>query len=106
MVLAEQAVCRAVGSPGVRLMADFFHMHIEQPSIPASLRAVGDVLVHCHLADSTRQQPGSGSIDFKAAFRVLKDIDFTGYMAFECGLTGPADDILPASVAYLRECMS
>lgn len=98
-------VCRAVGSPGVKLMADFFHMHIEQPDIPASLRKVGDVLVHCHLADSTRKQPGSGSIDFRSGFAALKEIGFKGYMALECGLTGPADEVLPKSVQYLKECV-
>ncbi len=98
-------VCRAVDSPGVKLMADFFHMHIEQPDIPASLRTVGDVLVHCHLADSTRRQPGSGSMDFRSGFAALKDIRYEGYMAFECGLTGPPNEVLPRSVEYLRECM-
>ena len=98
-------VCRAVNSPGVKLMADFFHMHLEQPDIPTSLRTVGDVLVHCHLADSTRRQPGSGSVDFKAGFAALKEIGFSGYMAFECGLTGPADEVLPQSVEYLKQCL-
>lgn len=98
-------VCRAVNSPGVRLIADFFHMGIEQPDIPASLRRVADVLVHCHLADNTRKQPGSGSTDFKPGFAALKEIGFQGYMALECGLTGPADEVLPKSVAHLKQCM-
>lgn len=98
-------VCRTVNSPGVKLMADFFHMHIEQPDIPASLRTVGDVLIHCHLADSTRKEPGSGFTDFRSGFAALKEIGFAGYMALECGLTGPADDVLPRSVEYLKGCM-
>ena len=46
-------LCRAVGGNGVRVMADFFHMHIEQPDTPKSLAAVADVLGHVHLARRT-----------------------------------------------------
>lgn len=98
-------ICRALNSLGVKLMADFFHMHIEEKTIPDALRGVGDVLAHIHLADSTRLEPGSGSTDFTGSFAALKEIGFTGYMAFECGLSGPAEQVLPRSVAYLRRCM-
>jgi sugar phosphate isomerase/epimerase len=98
-------IVRAVGSPFIRLIPDFFHMHIEQPDIPTSLRKVGDVIGHIHLADSTRKQPGSGSMDFRAGFAALRDVGYGGYMALECGLTGPADEVLPESVTYLRKCI-
>jgi sugar phosphate isomerase/epimerase len=97
-------ICRTVGK-GVLVMADFFHMHIEQPSTPASLEAIGDVLGHVHLADNTRQEPGSGDIDFKAGLGALNRVGFAGYGAFECGLSGPAAEVLPRSVAYLHRCM-
>jgi sugar phosphate isomerase/epimerase len=99
------SVVREIGSPGVRLMSDLFHMHIEEPDTPAAIREVGDAIGHVHLADNTRKEPGSGDIDFCAAFKALKDVGFAGYMAFECGLTGPPDEVLPRSVAYLRECI-
>ena len=98
-------IVRALGSPGVRLMSDTFHMNIEEPNLPETIRACGDAIGHVHLADSTRKEPGSGGADFGAIFAALRDIGFTGYMAFECGLTGPADEVLPRSVAYLREQM-
>ena len=98
-------ICRTVGGTGVRVMADFFHMHIEQTNTPAALESVGDVLGHVHLADNTRKEPGTGDIDFRAGFAALKKVGFTGYMAFECGLSGPAEEALPRSVEYLRGCM-
>lgn len=99
-------VVRELGSKGVRLMADTFHMHIEEPNLAQTMRDCGDAIGHVHLADSTRKEPGSGSIDFRSIFAALKDVGFTGYMALECGLTGPGDEVLPRSVAYLRESMS
>ncbi len=100
------ALCRAVGGMGVRVMADFFHMHIEQPNTPASFLAVADVLGHVHLADNTRKEPGTGDIDFTAGFTALKKAGFGGYMAFECGLSDRAEVALPRSVAYLKGCLA
>jgi sugar phosphate isomerase/epimerase len=99
-------IVRTVNSPGVRLMSDVFHMHIEEVNSPQTLRDVADCIGHVHLADNTRKEPGSGDIDFRAIMAALREIGFTGYMAYECGLTGPAADVLPRSAAFLKECMA
>ena len=99
-------IVRALNSPGVRLMSDVFHMHIEETNSPQTLRDVGDCIGHVHLADNTRKEPGSGDIDFRAILAALRDIGFMGYMAFECGLTGPAAEVLPRSAAFLKECIT
>jgi sugar phosphate isomerase/epimerase len=49
-------------------MADVFHMNIEEDSIAAALRAHAEHIVHVHLADSHRREPGSGHLDFAAVF--------------------------------------
>lgn len=99
-------ICRRVGSPGIKLMADFFHMHIEQTDMAKSLTSVKDVLVHCHLADNTRKEPGTGSTDFKTPFKALRRAKFKGFMALECGVSGPAEKALPKCVRYLKKCMA
>jgi sugar phosphate isomerase/epimerase len=104
--VAEAAqLCRKTGK-GVKVMADFFHMHIEEYSTPRALSEIGDVLGHMHLADNTRKEPGTGDIDFTASFKVLKKIGYTGYMAFECGLSDKPEIALPRSVNYLRKCIA
>jgi len=100
-----QGMITDAGARHVRIMADFFHMHIEEANIPAAILAAGDLIAHVHLADSTRKEPGSGSIDFVAGFRALGKIGFKGAMAFECGLSGPREEALQKSVAYLRQCL-
>lgn len=99
-------IVRHLNSKAVRLMSDVFHMHIEEPNSPNTLREVGDCIGHVHLADNTRKEPGSGDVDFRAVMTALKEINFTGYMAFECGLSGPSEEVLPRSVAFLRKAMS
>jgi sugar phosphate isomerase/epimerase len=92
------------GHPAVALISDFFHMHIEETSTPEALRQAGRHVRHMHLADNTRMEPGTGDIDFVAAFKVLLEIGFSGYMAFECGISGADKDAsLKKSLAYVRD---
>jgi sugar phosphate isomerase/epimerase len=74
---------RLIGSPNVRLMADVFHMNIEEDSIAAPLRFYAEHIVHVHLADSQRREPGSGHLDFAAVFEALADNGYTGPLAME-----------------------
>jgi len=98
-------IAEKVASPGVKIMADFYHMNIEEPHLDESIREAGDWIAHVHLADSHRQQPGTGHTDFKSGFKALKDIGFDQYMALECGITGDPEKALPACVEYLKSCI-
>ena len=89
--------------PHVRLISDFFHMHIEEPNTPAAIRQVGRYIAHVHLADNTRLEPGTGDIDFRAGFEALADVGFQGYMVYECGISGDDKEAsLIKSLEYLR----
>ena len=98
-------LCRAADHPRIQLMADLFHMNIEEADIPASLRAVAPHLGHVHLADSQRKLPGHGHTDFVGTFRALREIDFDGWLALECMPT-PGDPLenMRGCVEYLRGC--
>lgn len=96
--------------PGIGLLGDFFHMHIEETSTPEAFRKAGKHISHIHLADNTRLEPGTGDIDFVASFKVLKEIGFAGYMAYECSISGetPAEKAanLGKSLRYMRDCIA
>ena len=74
---------RMIDSPSVQLMADVFHMNIEEDSIAASVRAHAGHIVHVHLADSQRREPGSGHLDFAAVFEALADNGYAGALTME-----------------------
>jgi sugar phosphate isomerase/epimerase len=97
-------LCEAVGSPRVSVMADLFHMSIEEAQPTDSLRDIQDHVGHVHLADSNRLLPGQGHSDFVAPFHVLQASGFAGWMALECGLGGEADEVLPKAVEYITQC--
>ena len=100
----EQAVALAdrVG-PEVKVMADFFHMNVEEADIPTAIRAAGSRVVHVHVADSNRLQPGRGHLDFRPGFAALKAAGYDGYLGFECRLDGSPEEALRESAALLRE---
>jgi len=100
----QQAVeiCKAVGREHVKIMADFFHMNIEERDIPTILEETSDYIVHIHLADSNRLLPGTGHIDFESAFKVLKKNGYKNFMALECGVPRDPHIELPKCVRYLK----
>lgn len=98
-------VCERVGNPNVKIMADFFHMSLEERNTAESIVNAGKWIAHVHLADSTRQLPGYGHTDWRAGFNALNEIGFQGYMALECGIPGDAKEELPKSAAFMRQQM-
>jgi 5-keto-L-gluconate epimerase len=74
---------KQVGSPAVGVLADTFHMNIEDVSIVDSIKQAGKQLAHIHLSDSNRWAPGFGHLDIAACVQALKDIDYQRYISFE-----------------------
>jgi sugar phosphate isomerase/epimerase len=100
-------IIERAGSPqGVALLSDFFHMHIEETNTPEAFRQAGQHVAQVHLADNTRMQPGSGDIDWTAGLQALKDIGFSGYLAYECGLAGDPKEALRRSVQFVRDTIA
>jgi sugar phosphate isomerase/epimerase len=91
-----------IGSPAVDVMGDVFHMNIEEADMGASLEAAGRRLGYVHLADSQRLEPGKGHLDFDNVFRALSRMGYDGYASIECNLSGPAEQVLPPAVDFLR----
>lgn len=67
----------------VKLLADTFHMNIEETSFAKSLKAAGHKLSHMHLVDSNRLAPGKGHTDFHNIIQALRDIKYEGYLSAE-----------------------
>jgi sugar phosphate isomerase/epimerase len=96
------SIVKELDHPSVALMADLFHMGIEEASSSAALEDSFTFVKHIHVADSNRYEPGQGQTDFKTIFATLRRLRYGGYMAFECMLKYDAEDALPRSVTYLK----
>lgn len=105
----EQAVrlWRETGLPNGGVLADTYHMNIEERSLPEAIRTAGTLINHVHLSDSNRAAPGLGHVDFAQVLRALLDIAYPGYLTFELdaraairsGVVPPEKDPTP----YLME---
>ena len=104
----EQAVeiARRVDSPSVRVMADFFHMNVEEADVGASIRDSMDWIAHVHLADSNRLNPGRGHTNFGPGLEALRKAGFAGALALECRLAGDPLDELRYSAEFLRPLLN
>jgi sugar phosphate isomerase/epimerase len=73
----------SVGVGNVYLLADLFHMNIEEVSVTDAIRAAGSRIGHLHFVDSNRRAAGMGHIDLAAVGRALSEIGFDGYASAE-----------------------
>ncbi len=74
---------RETGLTNGGIMADTFHMNVEERSIPGAIRDFGALLNHVHLSDSNRLAPGLGHVDFTHVLEALRDVRYGGVLAFE-----------------------
>ncbi len=67
----------------VGLLADLFHMNMEEVDMAASIRASKDFILHVHFADSNRRPVGNGHTHFVEVAKALKEINYQGYVSAE-----------------------
>ncbi|MEI6714415.1 MAG: sugar phosphate isomerase/epimerase family protein [Verrucomicrobiota bacterium] len=68
---------------GVKILADLFHMNIEEVNLADTFRAIGAHTGHVHFADSTRRAIGLGHTDIQPIYEALKEIGYSGYLSAE-----------------------
>jgi sugar phosphate isomerase/epimerase len=67
----------------VYILADTFHMNIEEKSIGEALLGAGTKLGYLHFADSNRKAPGQGHINFLELVQNIRRMRYTGYISAE-----------------------
>ncbi len=74
---------QSLASSNVVLLADLFHMNIEEVSSADCLRAGKGTIGHVHLADSNRRPAGCGHTDFAPIALALREIGYNGFVSAE-----------------------
>ena len=99
------AVIDKLGSERVRIVADFFHMQIEERDIVESIEQAAGYIHHVQLGDSNRELPGQGHTDFKSGFAALQRTGYDGYLALECRIPQDPETELAQCARFLRQQM-
>lgn len=99
------ALLSRLESAHVGIMADVFHMNIEDDSIPGSLKRNRAFVKYVHMADSNRKAPGQGHTDFPAIIGALREMDYDGWLGVEILPGSDPDDRAAAAVRYIRKLL-
>lgn len=82
-VEAGLALLDRLSSKNVRLLADLFHMNIEEVDIASALRLGASAIGHLHFVDSNRRAAGFGHLDFGPIARALAEVGYDGHASAE-----------------------
>jgi sugar phosphate isomerase/epimerase len=74
---------RSLSTTNVVLLADLFHMNIEEINPADALRAAGKHVGHVHFVDSNRRAAGFGHIDFAPIAQAIHELGYDGYASAE-----------------------
>lgn len=96
------SIVEAVDSPAIAVIADTFHMSIEEAHVGAAIQDAGPRIEHVQLGDSDRFEPGHGHYDWDDTLDALQAIGYDGWLAMECRLSGMPSKILPQVSQLLR----
>jgi len=84
------AICRAVGSPMVKINWDLYHCQVSEGDLCGRLKEGFDQLGYAQLADHPgRKEPGTGEIHYPRVLRALHELGYRGYVGVECSPSKP-----------------
>ena len=89
---AEQAyqMCKAVGSPACKILFDICQRQNTQRDLISSIDHTWSEIGYFHCRDNPgRQEPGTGTSDYRHVFRHLHSRGFSGIVGMEHGNTAP-----------------
>lgn len=94
---------RTLQTKNVRLLADLFHMNIDEADSTAALREAGPLVGHVHFADSNRRAIGLGQTRIAPIITALRDIGYKGFLSAEVFPLPDAATAARQTIAAFRE---
>lgn len=86
LVNTQQAgveLLQSLQTDNVRLLADLFHMQIEETDVAQAILAGGRHIGHVHFVDSNRRPVGCGHMSYGPIVTALHEIGYDGYVSAE-----------------------
>ncbi len=83
-------ICKAVGSPSVKVLDDLYHQQITEGNLIPNLDRAWDEIAYIQVGDNPgRKEPTTGEINYLNVFRHLKAKGFDGVVGMEHGNSQP-----------------
>jgi len=74
---------KTLDTKNVKLLADLFHMNIEEENLATAIRQGQGFIGHIHFVDSNRKATGLGHMDYEPIAAAIKESDYAGYLSAE-----------------------
>lgn len=98
-------IIEKVNRPNFGLLLDLYHMYIEDRDMEKSIRKSKYYVKHIHFSDSDRWPPGvsNGVIDFVTIMKILKEINFNGFLSEVLVPTENVDEFAKKTAYFLKK---
>jgi sugar phosphate isomerase/epimerase len=98
---------RSLSTKNVLLLADLFHMNVEEEDLAAALRGVAGLIGHVHFVDSNRRAAGFGHLDYPPIAQALREMKYDRFVSAEAlpwpDSEGAAKQTIGAFRRYFRD---
>jgi len=86
-------ICRAVGSPCVKIIDDMYHQQITEGNIIPNVDACWEEVAAFHIGDSPgRKEPGTGEMNYRNIFGHIHGKGYQGVLCMEHGMSKKGKD--------------
>jgi len=100
------AFLRSLKTRNVRILADLYHMNIEEADLAVAIRAGRGFIGHVHFVDSNRLAVGMGHTDFAPIVAALREIGYAGYLSAEAVPMPESDTCARVQIVGIRRCLA
>lgn len=96
------ALAKAVGSPSVKILFDFYHVQIQEGNLLPTLDYAWDEIAYIQIGDTPgRKEPGSGEINYPNVLQHVHNKGYRGFVGLEHGISKPGKEgVLAALNSY------
>jgi hydroxypyruvate isomerase len=83
-------ICKAVGSPSLKLLFDVYHEQVTEGNLLANMDAAWDEIAYVQVGDHPGpKEPGTGEVNYRNVFRHLRSKGYAGIVGMEHGNARP-----------------
>lgn len=93
-----------LGTDGLALVADSYHLALEERSVPAALVVAhrSGLLGHVQVSDTNRLAPGWGHLNWPDFFGTLQALDYSGWICVEAVQDPDTDSVARQGYTWAR----
>ena len=105
---AEEVVpfLNTLNTDNIVILADLFHMSIEETSIGEALRTYGKHIGHVHFVDSNRRPAGCGHMDYVPIAAMLNEVGYDKYASAEAFPWPDSDTAAKATIDAFNQYLT